>query len=105
MRGGKVRESRTENGMTRHFIQIRDLGSDALAVVHRAAAMKKTRYCGTLLQNKVLVLIFEKASTRTRLSFEVGIRRLGGQCIFMTPLESQLGRSEPPKDTARVISR
>lgn len=91
--------------MPRHFIQIRDLGSDAPALVRRAKEMKDTRYCSDLLRNKVLVLIFEKASTRTRLSFEVGIQRLGGQCIFMTPLESQLGRSEPLQDTARVISR
>lgn len=91
--------------MGRHFTRIRDLGGDALRVVQRAAQMKKTRHTGDLLAGKVLVLIFEKASTRTRLSFETGIRRLGGQCVFMTPAESQLGRSEPLKDTARVISR
>ena len=91
--------------MTKHFIHIDDLGADAPAVLQRAAAMKAACYTSNLLQGKVLVLIFEKASTRTRLSFEVGIRRLGGQCIFMTPLESQLGRSEPLADTARVISR
>jgi ornithine carbamoyltransferase len=67
--------------------------------------MKETRYACDLLRGKVLVLIFEKASTRTRISFEVGVRRLGGQCILMTPAESQLGRSEPLKDTARVLSR
>jgi ornithine carbamoyltransferase len=67
--------------------------------------MKHIRHRSDLLQGKVLVLIFEKASTRTRLSFEVGIRRLGGECIFMSTAESQLGRSEPLKDTARVISR
>ena len=91
--------------MPRHFIHIRDLGGEAMDVVRRAGAMKKNRFTSELLQDKVLVLIFEKASTRTRLSFETGIRRLGGQCIFMTPAESQLGRSEPLKDTARVISR
>ena len=92
--------------MVKHFIRIRDLDSEtALALVRRAKQMKEARYFSQLLQNKILVLIFEKASTRTRLSFEVGIRRLGGQCIFMTPAESQLGRSEPLKDTARVISR
>jgi ornithine carbamoyltransferase len=50
-------------------------------------------------------MIFEKSSTRTRLSFDVAIRQMGGQLIFMTPAESQLGRSEPLRDTARVISR
>lgn len=91
--------------MVRHFIHIRDLGDQAMQVVLRAGQMKKTRHTSNLLAGKVLVLVFEKASTRTRLSFETGIRRLGGQCIFMTPAESQLGRSEPLKDTARVISR
>ena len=92
--------------MVKHFIGIRDLTSEgALGLVHRAKKMKETRHVSTLLQGKVLVLIFEKASTRTRISFEVGVRRLGGQCILMTPAESQLGRSEPLKDTARVLSR
>lgn len=91
--------------MGRHFLHIRDLGGDAMRVLLRAGQMKETRHTSTLLAGKMLVLIFEKASTRTRLSFETGIRRLGGQCIFMTPAESQLGRSEPLKDTARVISR
>ncbi len=90
----------------RHFIRVRDLDAHTgLNIVKRAKAMKDARYTSTLLQGKVLVLIFEKASTRTRLSFEVAVRRLGGQTIFMTPNESQLGRSEPLKDTARVISR
>ena len=92
--------------MVKHFIGIRDLTPEgALALVRRAKEMKETRHFSSLLQGKVLVLIFEKASTRTRISFEVGVRRLGGQCILMTPAESQLGRSEPLKDTARVLSR
>lgn len=94
-----------ESFMVKHFIQIRDLGADAVSVLQRAAEMKKTKHFSSILKNKVLVLIFEKASTRTRLSFEVGVRRLGGQSLLMTPAESQLGRSEPLKDTARVISR
>lgn len=91
--------------MGKHFIHIDDLGGQAMTLVRRAKEMKDSTHMSDLLKGKVLVLIFEKASTRTRLSFETGIRRLGGQCIFMTPLESQLGRSEPLKDTARVISR
>ena len=91
--------------MLRHFVNIRSLGKNALPLVNRARQMKQRGFRSELLQGKVLVLIFEKASTRTRISFEVGIRRLGGQCILMTPAESQLGRSEPLKDTARVLSR
>ncbi len=91
--------------MIRHFIDIRSLGKNALPLINRARQMKREGFRGELLHGKVLVLIFEKASTRTRISFEVAIRRLGGQCILMTPAESQLGRSEPLKDTARVLSR
>ncbi len=91
--------------MSKHFIAIRDLGDDAMKVVLRAAEMKKTNFRGNCLQDKILVLLFEKASTRTRLSFETAVRRLGGHTVFMTQRESQLGRSEPLKDTARVISR
>ena len=92
--------------MARHFTQIRDLTKDgAMRLLARAKVMKETRHTSALLSGKILVLIFEKASTRTRLSFETGVRQLGGQTIFMTPAESQLGRSEPLQDTARVISR
>lgn len=92
--------------MTRHFTSIRDLGKDtAMQLVKRAKAMKDTSFRSKLLDGKTVVLIFEKASTRTRLSFEVAVRHLGGTTIFMTPQESQLGRSEPLADTARVISR
>lgn len=92
--------------MVRHFLNIRDLTpSVAESLVVRAKQMKDTKFRSSLLQGKVVVLVFEKASTRTRLSFEVAIRQLGGQTIFMTPSESQLGRSEPLKDTARVLSR
>ncbi|SBV95012.1 Ornithine carbamoyltransferase [uncultured delta proteobacterium] len=92
--------------MTRHFSSIRELGRDAAhRLIKRAKEMKDTKFRSTLLDGKTVVLIFEKASTRTRLSFEVAVRQLGGTTIFMTPAESQLGRSEPLSDTARVISR
>ncbi len=92
--------------MARHFKSIRELGREAAhQLVFRAKQMKDTRFRGTMLAGKTVVLIFEKASTRTRLSFEVAVRQLGGSTIFMTPAESQLGRSEPLCDTARVISR
>lgn len=79
--------------------------TEAMDLVLRAKAMKDQDFRSTLLGGKTLALIFEKASTRTRVSFEVGIRHLGGATIFMTPADSQLGRSEPLADTARVLSR
>lgn len=92
--------------MVRHFTSIRELGREtAHQLVARAKEMKDTKFRSKLLDGKTVVLIFEKASTRTRLSFDVGLRQLGGTTIFMTPAESQLGRSEPLADTARVISR
>ena len=90
----------------KHFLSIKDLKqSEAAALVRRAHDMKTSGFRSDLLDGKTLALIFEKASTRTRTSFEVAIRHLGGQTMFMTPRDCQLGRSEPLKDTARVMSR
>lgn len=92
--------------MPKHFMKIRDLGhSGAWEIIRRAKEMKETNYRGHCMDGKVAALIFEKASTRTRVSFDVAVRQLGGTTIFMTPAESQLGRSEPLRDTARVLSR
>lgn len=92
--------------MARHFMFIGDAGKEgAFALVKRAKEMKDTRFRGDCMKDKVAALIFEKASTRTRFSFELAVRQLGGSTIFMTPAESQLGRSEPLRDTARVLSR
>ncbi|MEG1610712.1 MAG: ornithine carbamoyltransferase [Bilophila sp.] len=92
--------------MPKHFMKIRDLGySGAWELLRRAKEMKDTAYRGHCMDGKVAALIFEKASTRTRVSFDVAVRQLGGTTIFMTPNESQLGRSEPLRDTARVLSR
>ena len=92
--------------MVKHFMGFRDLGPEgAWKVLHRAKIMKESRFRGHSLEGKVAVLLFEKASTRTRMSFEVAVRQLGGSTIFMTPQESQLGRSEPLRDTVRVLSR
>ena len=91
--------------MPKHFMRIRDLGhSGAWEIIRRAKEMKETNYRGHCMDGKVAALIFEKASTRTRVSFDVAVRQLGGTTIFMTPAESQLGRSEPLRDTARVLS-
>ena len=90
----------------KHFLSIKDLlATEAMDLVLRAKEMKDTDYRSSLLAGKTLAMIFEKASTRTRVSFEVGIRHLGGDTVFMTPADSQLGRSEPLADTARVLSR
>lgn len=92
--------------MKKEFLTILDLAQhEAHALVLRAKEMKDARHRSNILENKTFILIFEKASTRTKVSFEVGIRHLGGHYVFMTSGESQLGRSEPLKDTARVLSR
>ena len=92
--------------MPKHFMKIRDLGyKGAWEIIRRAKEMKDTGYRGHCMDGKVAALIFEKASTRTRVSFDVAVRQLGGSTIFMTPNERQLGRSEPLRDTARVLSR
>jgi ornithine carbamoyltransferase len=92
--------------MVRNFLQITDLKrSEAWNMLTRAKEIKASKWRSSLLQGKTLILLFEKASTRTRISFEVAIRALGGDVLFMTHKESQLGRNEPLRDTARVISR
>jgi len=90
----------------RHFLTILDLKpTQAQDLLTRALEMKRSQYRSNLLKGKVLALIFNKASTRTRVSFEVGITHLGGRAVFLTPNDCQLGRSEPLSDTARVLSR
>ncbi|MGC9008560.1 MAG: ornithine carbamoyltransferase [Halothiobacillaceae bacterium] len=93
----------------RHFISLDDLSPDELRrVLDRALHLKAARARGEqvlTLQNRVLGMIFEKASTRTRVSFEVGMAQLGGHAIFLSPRDTQLGRGEPIADSARVLSR
>ncbi|ACV69015.1 ornithine carbamoyltransferase [Desulfohalobium retbaense] len=92
--------------MSRHFLRILDIPQqEMLPLIQRAQQLKAVRAQSHLLAGKTILLVFEKASTRTRLSFEMAVRELGGSTIFMTPMESQLGRSEPLKDSARVFSR
>ena len=92
--------------MPQHFLTILDLDQqEAISLLDRAAAMKAADYRSNLLDGKTCILVFEKASTRTRVSFEVAVRHLGGWPIFMTQNDSQLGRDEPIRDTARVLSR
>lgn len=91
-----------------HFLTLLDLKPATLhALVARAIELKKMRTRGervTPLSGKVAALIFEKSSTRTRVSFESGIAQLGGTSMFLSPRDLQLGRGEPVADTARVIS-
>ncbi|MFT5420663.1 MAG: ornithine carbamoyltransferase [Candidatus Endobugula sp.] len=93
---------------TRHFLTLRDLSADELGtIIQRAITLKQERKAGQLhnsLEGKVLGMIFEKSSTRTRVSFEAGIAQLGGNGLFLSSNDTQLGRGEPIKDSARVIS-
>jgi ornithine carbamoyltransferase len=93
----------------RHFITLNDLSADELrSVIARAIELKKMRSDGVVyepLKNKVLGMIFEKSSTRTRISFEAGMTHFGGNALFLSPRDTQLGRGEPIEDSARVISR
>ncbi|MFC0711587.1 ornithine carbamoyltransferase [Azorhizophilus paspali] len=93
----------------RHFLSLMDCTPQELAnLIRRGIELKDLRNGGTLfepLKNRVLGMIFEKASTRTRLSFEAGMIQLGGQAIFLSPRDSQLNRGEPVSDTAIVMSR
>ncbi len=92
--------------MPKNFLTILDIPQDEVRqVLLRAKEMKDKAVRTDLLAGKIVLLIFEKASTRTRVSFEVGVRQLGGDPVFITSRDSQLGRSEPLKDTARVLSR
>jgi ornithine carbamoyltransferase len=90
----------------RHFLAIPDFTTEELYELLRLAAdMKTGRYSARALTGKTIALIFEKSSTRTRVSFEVGAFELGGHALFLSSRDIQLGRGEPLCDTARVLSR
>ncbi|AAO57620.1 ornithine carbamoyltransferase [Pseudomonas syringae] len=93
----------------RHFLSMMDYTPDELlGLIRRGVELKDLRNRGVLfepLKNRVLGMIFEKSSTRTRLSFEAGMIQLGGQAIFLSHRDTQLGRGEPIADSAKVISR
>ena len=82
-----------------------DAVNEILALGHELKAKQKAGIEHHLLKGKTLGMIFEKSSTRTRLSFETGMYQLGGQALFLSNRDLQLGRGEPIKDTARVMSR
>ncbi|HLB38272.1 MAG TPA: ornithine carbamoyltransferase [Gemmatimonadales bacterium] len=90
----------------RDFLAITDLSAAEIAALFDLAAkMKAGKYRQQPLAGKVLAMVFAKSSTRTRVSFEVGTRQLGGHALFLSARDIQLGRGEPIKDTARVLSR
>jgi ornithine carbamoyltransferase len=96
------------NSSPRHFLTLLDLSTAELDwVINRAIELKQIRNQGELYEpfrNRVLGMIFEKSSTRTRVSFEAGMAQLGGHAIFLSSRDTQLGRGEPIEDSSRVIS-
>jgi ornithine carbamoyltransferase len=90
----------------RDFLSIADFSRAELLVLFQLAErMRRGEYTSNPLAGKTLAMIFMKASTRTRVSFEVGTFQLGGHALFLSPRDVQLGRGEPIADTARVLSR
>ena len=93
---------------TRHFLTLLDLSPEELkGTIARAIALKEELHAGEInasAKNKVMAMIFEKSSTRTRVSFESGMAHMGGHALFLSPTDTQIGRGEPIKDSARVIS-
>ena len=92
----------------KHLLSIENLSrADIEEILTASAVMKRERgrHARQPLAGQTWAMVFSKASTRTRVSFEVGVRELGGQVIFLPASEIQLGRGEPMKDTARVLGR
>ncbi|MBO1530179.1 ornithine carbamoyltransferase [Psychrobacter sp. F1192] len=92
----------------RHFLTLSDLTKQELQnLIKRASELRKMQHAGEIYQpfvGRTLGMIFEKSSTRTRISFETGMGQFGGSAIFLSPNDTQLGRGEPLEDSARVIS-
>ena len=91
--------------MDKDLLSMADLaGPEVWDLIHSAVELKKQRNA-SLLEGRALALVFELPSLRTRASFDVGMRQLGGQCIYLSPQEIGLGTREPASDVARVLSR
>ena len=97
------------NTLMRHYLQFKDLRAEEYTHLFERAATIKRRFKNyekyQPLQDRTLAMIFEKPSTRTRMSFEAGMHQLGGAAIYLYTRDSQLGRGEPVEDAAQVISR
>ena len=93
----------------RHYLQFADFSADEYAYLLERSAFLKAKFkryeTWHPLHDRTLAMIFEKNSTRTRLSFEAGIHQLGGHAVFLNTKDTQLGRGEPVEDAAQVISR
>ncbi|MDP1647376.1 MAG: ornithine carbamoyltransferase [Rubrivivax sp.] len=100
---------RPGDSLMKHFLQIKDLRAEEYAYLFERTRIVKTRFKNyeryQPLVDRTLAMIFEKASTRTRVSFEAGMYQMGGSVLNLTTSDTQLGRAEPVEDTARVISR
>ncbi len=97
---------KTDNPTLRHFTSLLDVSGDELRrLIERAIELKNNRDPDYQpLKGQVLAMIFEKSSTRTRISFEAGMTHFGGSALFLSPRDTQLGRGEPLQDSAKVIS-
>jgi len=89
----------------KHLLSVTDTQDNILDILEVADKLKKDPWGYQTLKNNVLGMIFEKSSTRTRISFEVGMLQLGGHALYLSKSELQLGRGEPIEDTAKVMSR
>ncbi|WP_417411216.1 ornithine carbamoyltransferase [Hoeflea sp.] len=98
--------TKTISAGNRHFLDLSAVSTEDLRTMMDAARSAKTATEGDRpLEGKMLAMIFEKPSTRTRVSFDVGMRQLGGETLFLSGTEMQLGRAETIADTAKVLSR
>ncbi|MCE5213742.1 MAG: ornithine carbamoyltransferase [Methanobacterium sp.] len=89
----------------KHLLSITDIQNDIVSIMKLSDKLKKDPWGYETLNKKVLAMIFEKASTRTRISFEVAMLQLGGQALYLSKTDLQLGRGEIIEDTAKVMSR
>src|SRR5579872_3944029 len=89
----------------RHYVSQLDLSPQEVTALYESAARLKAHRGSTALSGRTLVMFFEKSSTRTRLSFEIGMTQLGGHAVYLDKESSQLSRGESLHDTAKVVSR
>jgi len=91
---------------TKDFLSVADVSPEGLGgLIESAISMKSDNRWNDALRRKILVLVFEKPSNRTRVSFDTGMNELGGHCIYLSPDELGLGKREPARDVAQVLSR